>query len=115
MQLPCRLQLNISTLSLGNVTLWGINLDKSSLLLSRDMLNIERVMLEKLEMSAGSLQNFITVLENLPQSVTVIMYHINPETEYECVRENIRRSQTFHVIQDYRRRLEFKTRKPSKE
>ncbi|XP_060566920.1 uncharacterized protein LOC132725750 [Ruditapes philippinarum] len=99
-QLPFRLQLNISTPSLVNVELWRINLDESSLLLSRDMLNIEFVELWGIEMSAGSLQTFITVLKNLPQSVTVKMYDIKPETEYESVRENIRSSQTFHVKQD---------------
>jgi hypothetical protein len=98
--LPGRLQLNISTPSLVNVTLWEINLDESSLLLSRDMLNIERVKLWKIQMSTRGLQNFIIVLENLPQPVTVRMEDIKPETEYDRVRENIRRSQTFHVIQD---------------
>ncbi|XP_060563015.1 uncharacterized protein LOC132722524 [Ruditapes philippinarum] len=110
--LPGRLQLNISTPSLVNVTLWDINLDdESSLLLSRDMLNIERVKLEYIEMSAESLQNFIIVLKNLPQSVTVQMGYITPETEYRRVRENIRSSQTFHVIQgdDWRCGIEFKT------
>ncbi|XP_060575348.1 uncharacterized protein LOC132732844 [Ruditapes philippinarum] len=108
------LQLNITTPSLVNVTLWRINLDENSLLLSRDMLNIERVVLRYVEMSAGGLQNFITVLEILPQSVTVKMIAIKPEAEYKCVRENIRRSQTFLVIQegDW---FEFKTVKPSKE
>jgi hypothetical protein len=112
-QLPGRLQLNISTPSLVNVTLLSINLDESSLLLSRDMVNIERVTLFEIEMSAESLQNFIIVLQNLPQSVTVKMYTIKPETEYDRVRENIRRSQTFHVIQD-EWQFEFKTIKPSK-
>ncbi|XP_060600868.1 uncharacterized protein LOC132754269 [Ruditapes philippinarum] len=115
--LPGRLQLNISTQSLVNVTLWSINLDETSLLLSRNMVNIERVELWFIEMSARSLQNFITVLENLPQSVTVVMNYIKPETEYDRVRENIRRSQTFHVIQDsgWWGTFEFKTIKPSKE
>ncbi|XP_060586304.1 uncharacterized protein LOC132742043, partial [Ruditapes philippinarum] len=76
------------------------DLNESSLLLSRDMLNVERVKLWFIEMSAESLQNFITVLENLPQSVTVTMVDITPETEFDRVRENIRSSQTFHVIQD---------------
>jgi hypothetical protein len=115
--LPGRLQLNISTPSLVNVTLSRINLDdESSLLLSRDMLNIERVKLVLIEMSAESLQNFIIGLKNLPQSVTVKMYDIKPETEYRRVRKNIRSSQTFHVIQDNDNGLfEFKTIKPSKE
>jgi hypothetical protein len=119
-ELPWRLQLNITTSSLVNVTLQYINLDdESSLLLSRDMLNIERVELGEIEMSAECLQNFITVLKNLPQSVTVEMFDIKPETEYDRVRENIRRSQTFHVIRDYDdwrgRVIEFKTIKPSKQ
>jgi hypothetical protein len=116
-QLPGRLQLNISTTSLVYVTLYNINLDdKSSLLLSRDMLNIERVKLGDIEMSAESLQNFITVLKNLPQSVTVEMRFITPRTEYRRVRENIWRSQTFRVIQDYDwQGIEFKTIKPCKE
>jgi hypothetical protein len=114
--LPGSLQLNISTPSLVNVTLWDINLDESSLLLSRDMLNIERVKLEFIEMSAGSLQNFISVLENLLQSVRVNMLAIKPETEYDHVRENIRRSQTFHVIRDdWWQKFEFRTKKISKE
>jgi hypothetical protein len=106
--LPWKIQLNISTPSLVNVRLWVINLDESSLLLSRDMLHIERVELKCIEMSAGSLQNFITMLENLPQSVSVKMADISPETEYERVRENIRSSQTFHVIHEYQ--FEFKTK-----
>jgi hypothetical protein len=116
-ELPGRLQLNITTPSLVNVTLSYINLDdESSLLLSRDMLNIERVALKYMEMSAESLQNFIIVLKNLPQSVTVEMRLITPETEYRQVRENIRSSQTFHVIPDDRLwGFEFKTIKPSKE
>jgi hypothetical protein len=113
-ELPGRLQLNISTPSLVNVTLWIINQDKSSLLLSRDMLNIERVELGYIQMSAGSLQNFITVLENLSQSVRVAMVDITPKAEYECVRDNIRRSQTFHVIRDDNW-FNFKTIKASKE
>jgi hypothetical protein len=119
--LPGSLQLNISTPSLVNVTLCDINLDdESSLLLSRDMLNIERVELLGIKMSAECLQNFITVLKNLPQSVTVNMVDITPETEYRRVRENIRSSQTFHVIRDGednwgRRVIEFKTIKPSKQ
>ncbi|XP_060551982.1 uncharacterized protein LOC132713410 [Ruditapes philippinarum] len=114
-ELPGRLQLNITTPSLVDVTLWNINLDdESSLLLSRDMLNIERVELWEIEMSAESLQNFISVLENLPQSVTVEMDAITPEKEHDRVRENIRSSQTFHVIQD-RWGIEFITIKPSKE
>ncbi|XP_060601152.1 uncharacterized protein LOC132754529 [Ruditapes philippinarum] len=115
-ELPGRLQLNITTPSLVNVTLSCINLDdESSLLLSRDMLNIERVELVLIEMSAESLQKFMTVLKNLPQSVTVKMIAITPETEYDRVRENIRSSQTFHVIQDGWGGFEFKTIKPSKE
>ncbi|XP_060563017.1 uncharacterized protein LOC132722527 [Ruditapes philippinarum] len=86
-KLPGRLQLNISTSSLVNVTLQWINLEESSLLLSRDMFNIERVELRDIEMSAGSLQNFITVLENLPQSVTVVMYDITPKTEYDRINQ----------------------------
>jgi hypothetical protein len=118
LQLPGRLQLNISTPSLVNVTLSDINLDERSLLLSRDMLNIERVELEYIEMSAESLQNLITVLQNLPQPVTVEMSAIKPETEYDRVRENIRRSQTFHVIRENEKWWQpfvFKTIKPSKE
>ncbi|XP_060560719.1 uncharacterized protein LOC132720576 [Ruditapes philippinarum] len=90
------LQLNISTPSLVDVTLLVINLDESSLLLSRDMLNIERMVLGRIEMSAGSLQNFITVLENLPQSFTVEMRDIKPKSN-ESIIENIRSSQNFHV------------------
>jgi adenine C2-methylase RlmN of 23S rRNA A2503 and tRNA A37 len=75
------------------------------------MLNIELVQLDRIEMSAGKLQNFISVLENLPQSVTVIMSNIKPETEYKRVRSNIRRSQTFHVIHNNQWGFEFKTSK----
>jgi hypothetical protein len=116
-RLPGRLQLNVTTPSLANVKLSAIKLDKSSLLLSRDMLNIKRVKLEDIKMSAGSLQNFITDLENLPQSVTVEMVDIKPDTEYESVREKIRSSQTFQVIDDncLWRVIEFKTRKSSTE
>jgi hypothetical protein len=80
------------------------------------MLNIEHVEFRKIEMSAVSLQNFIIMLKNLPQSVTVKMVAIKPETENDRVRENIRRSQTFHVIQDDRwQGFVFKTIKTSKE
>ncbi|XP_060558595.1 uncharacterized protein LOC132718913 [Ruditapes philippinarum] len=103
-----RLQLNISTPSLVYVTLFYISLTKGSLLLSRDMLNIERVKLTCIEMSEGSLQNFITVLENLPQSVIVEMRDIKPCTEYGLFTTNIRRSPTFHVINDDWRRFVFK-------
>ncbi|XP_060595395.1 uncharacterized protein LOC132749593 [Ruditapes philippinarum] len=115
--LPVRLQLNITTPSLVYVTLDDINLDKRSLLLSRDMLNIERVKLGYIEMSPGSLQNFIIVLKNLPQSLTVKMRYIRPRTAYDRVIENIRSSHTFHVIQDdwWGGVIEFKTIKPSKE
>jgi hypothetical protein len=114
-QLPGRLQLNITTPSLDYIYMGDIILDESSLLLSRDMLNIKRVVLLEIEMSAESLQNFIIVLENLPQSVTVWMEAIKPETEYDRVRENIRRSQTFQVIPNIFGKFEFKTIKPSKE
>ncbi|XP_060589554.1 uncharacterized protein LOC132744790 [Ruditapes philippinarum] len=113
-ELSGRLQLNISTPSLVNVELSYIKLDESSLLLSRDMKNIECVKLVYIEMPAECLQNFIAVLENLPQPVTVDMVAIKPETEYDRVRENIRRSQIFHVIQDDYWFV-FKTRQPSKE
>jgi predicted transcriptional regulator len=62
------------------------------------MLNIELVELKEIEMPAGSLQKFITVLENLPQSVTVGMSAIKPETEYERVKENIRLLKSFQII-----------------
>ncbi|XP_060581723.1 uncharacterized protein LOC132738274 [Ruditapes philippinarum] len=89
--------------SLQNVTLQE---DESSLLLSRDMLNIEYVDLTCVEMSAESLQNFITVLEKLPQSVTVKMAGITPRTEYRRVREKIRSSKKFHMIHDTDSRCE---------
>jgi hypothetical protein len=114
--LPGRLQLNMTSPSLVNVTLFNIYLDESSLLLSRDMLKIKRVELEDIEMPAGSLQNLITVLENLPPSVTVEMFLIKPETEYDCFRENIRSLQSFHVIKDIDwLSFVFETIKPSKE
>ncbi|XP_060569378.1 uncharacterized protein LOC132727802 [Ruditapes philippinarum] len=112
--LPVRLQLNITIPSLVNVTLWSINLDKRSLLLSRDMLNIEKVDLRRIKMSARSLQNFITVLVILPQSVEVGMHKIKPKTAYKRVKKHIRRSQTFHVILDSEW-FDFETRKPSTE
>jgi hypothetical protein len=63
------------------------------------MLNIDHLELKEIDMSAGSLQK-ITLLENLPQTVTVEMGYIKPFTEYDRIRENIRRSQTFNVIRD---------------
>ncbi|XP_060606810.1 uncharacterized protein LOC132759105 [Ruditapes philippinarum] len=116
LQMLPRLLLNISTPSLVNVTLLDINLDEGSLLLSRDMLNIEHVRFFVIEMSAGSLHNYITVLENLRRSVTVKMDDIEPETEYKSVKGHIRRSQTFHMIEDdtLPGAFEFKTIKPSK-
>jgi hypothetical protein len=114
--LPVRLQLNITTPSLVNVDLCDINLDESSLLLSRDMLNIESVELWGIEMPARRLQNFITVLENLPQSVTVKMRNIRPYREYDRIKKYILRSNTFRVIQDKEwGKFEFKTRKHSEE
>jgi hypothetical protein len=111
---PWRLQLNISTPSLVNVKLLSINLDESSLSLSREMLNIKRVKLGFIEMSVRGLRVFYVALNKLPQSVTVKMRAIKPETEYERVRENIRSSHIFHVI-PHNEWFEFKTRKPSKE
>jgi hypothetical protein len=109
------LRLDITTPSLVYVKLWDINLDKRSVLLSRHMLNIEHVVLWGIEIPARNLQNFITVLENLPQSVTVEMTAIEPETSFECVRENIRGSQTFLVMQNEPWAFVFKLIKPSKE
>ena len=64
--------------------------------MSHEMLNIELL----IEMSAESLQNFVTVLENLPQSVKVEIYKcdIKPETERERLINYIRSSHTRHVI-----------------
>jgi hypothetical protein len=94
------LKLDVTTASLVDVTLRWINLDKNSLLLSPDMLNIEKVEFSVIEMSAESLENFMSVLGCLPQSVKVKIIDIEPETEYERVRENIRNSQTHDVIED---------------
>jgi hypothetical protein len=103
---PWTQQLNISTPSLVSVALSGIRLDESSLL-SRDISNINFVNLWNIEMSAGSLQNFITVLENLQRSVRVYMTDIKPETEYDRVRKYIRKSQNFYVKEDYRQKIWF--------
>ncbi|XP_060600616.1 uncharacterized protein LOC132754048 [Ruditapes philippinarum] len=94
------LKLDVTTASLVDMTLRWINLDKNSLLLSPDMLNIEQVVFSVIEMSAESLENFMSVLGCLPQSVKVKIIDIEPETEYERVRENIRNSQTHDVIED---------------
>ncbi|XP_060588809.1 uncharacterized protein LOC132744207 [Ruditapes philippinarum] len=99
-QLP-RLHSNITTSSLVHDILVGINLDESSLLLSCDMLSIERLELR------GRLQNFMTVLKNLPQTVKE-MTAITLEAECERVKENE------HIIpEDWK--LVFKIRKTSNE
>jgi hypothetical protein len=104
------LQLNITTPSLVNVTLWSVILDESSLFLTPDMVNIKYIALSYIKMSARRLQNFITVLENLPQSVTVNLHAVKPEKECKLVRQKILSSQSFHLIRDDDDFI-FKTRK----
>ncbi|XP_060597706.1 uncharacterized protein LOC132751543 [Ruditapes philippinarum] len=107
----CGIQLNITTPSLVDVELGGMILDESSWLLSRDMLNIERVELLSIALPPGRLQNDINLLENLPKSVTVNLVQVYPEIEYAFVIEHIRRSKAFHVIQEDWRGFKFKTKK----
>jgi hypothetical protein len=109
------LKLSITTPSLVDFVLSMIDLDERSLLLSREMLNIKRVVLKFIKMPPGGLQNFITILENLPQSVTVKMACVGPESECKIVIENIRNSQTFYVFyENYKgwHNIEFLTKTP---
>ncbi|XP_060595699.1 uncharacterized protein LOC132749813, partial [Ruditapes philippinarum] len=89
---------SLQVVTLEHVT-WT-NEEESSLFLSGDMLCIERVKLEDINMSTGGLQNFMTELQKLPQSVTVKMAAIKPRRQYDRVIEKIRKSPTFHVLAD---------------
>ncbi|XP_053378311.1 uncharacterized protein LOC128548044 [Mercenaria mercenaria] len=82
-----------------DVTLQNINLGERSLCLSPEMVHIELVYLDNVTMSGSSLRNLVTVVEKLPQSVTVIMRdcNIRPERKFADVKKYIKASENFIV------------------
>ncbi|XP_060595657.1 uncharacterized protein LOC132749778 [Ruditapes philippinarum] len=84
------------------VRLDSMNLDKRSLTLSTQMINIEHVYLFYITMSCSVLDDLITVINKLPHTVTVCMKgcDIIPETEFEKFKTVIKQSVNFVVIGD---------------
>ena len=111
------LQLNVTTPSLIEIVLLQINIGESSLLLSPEMTTIKHVRLESIKMAALSFQEFVKILQNLPQSVKVNTGRcaMEPETQYERVVNNIRRTKSFNVILDLPLMFTFEKLKPSEE
>ncbi|XP_053382015.1 uncharacterized protein LOC128549403 [Mercenaria mercenaria] len=84
-----------------HVKLWGINLGEMSL--PPEMANIESVDLEScVNMSASTLRDLVKVVEKLSHKVTVTIREceIEPETEFEHVKQDIHSSQNFRVTKD---------------
>ncbi|XP_053382018.1 uncharacterized protein LOC123541542 [Mercenaria mercenaria] len=81
-----------------HVELGDINLGERSL--PPEMANIESVYLYKVNMSASTLRDLVKVVEKLSHKVTVTIdgsCKIEPETEFEHVKQYIHSSQNFRV------------------
>jgi hypothetical protein len=85
-----------------DVTLWGINLGERSLTLSPQMINVECVYLWYITMSCSVLHDLITVINELPHTVTVFMAgcDIKPDTKFENFKTFIKQSDNFVVTYD---------------
>ncbi|XP_053382074.1 uncharacterized protein LOC123540660 [Mercenaria mercenaria] len=84
-----------------HVKLSAINLGERSL--PPEMANIESVYLESVNMSASTLRDLVKVVEKLSHKVTVTIHwscKIEPETEFEHVKQYIHSSQNFRVTKD---------------
>ncbi|XP_053389104.1 uncharacterized protein LOC123543673 [Mercenaria mercenaria] len=93
-----------------HVELSFINLGERSL--PPEMANIESVHLRCINMSASTLRDLVKVVEKLSHKVTVIIEDckIEPETEFEHVKQYIRSSQNFRVTEDVSWWFEFETK-----
>ncbi|XP_053393115.1 uncharacterized protein LOC128555268 [Mercenaria mercenaria] len=91
------------------VALWDINL--TEMLLPPEMVNIERVELWFVNMSASSFRDLVKVVEKLSHKVTVKIKRceMRPETEAENVKQFIRSSQNFRVTEDVGSQFVFET------
>lgn len=89
-------------LHVKHVWLSSINLGESSLMLSPQMVNIERVYLWNMTMSCKALDDLLCIVNKLQLSVTVWIRgcDIKPETEFEQIKNNIKTSELFMVIND---------------
>jgi hypothetical protein len=101
---------------LKEVWLYDIDLGERPLKLSPQMKNIELVALYETTMSCSKLHAFytdyfITVINKLPQTVTVCMVgcNIKQKTEFENFKTEIKHSDIFVVISDSTDSIEFKT------
>ncbi|XP_060584957.1 uncharacterized protein LOC132740913 [Ruditapes philippinarum] len=99
-----------------DLRLHGINLGERSIELSCQMSNIENVILWYMTMSCTALHDLITVVSDLPHSVTVEMRgcDITPETEFEKLKASAKDSDKIMVtiddtIQSGEYVFEFKT------
>ncbi|XP_053381638.1 uncharacterized protein LOC123558185 isoform X2 [Mercenaria mercenaria] len=83
-----------------HVEMWVINLGEMSL--PPGMGNIKHVRLEYVNMSASTLRDLVKVVEKLSHKVTVTIRYckIEPETEFEHVKQYIRSSQNLRVTLD---------------
>jgi hypothetical protein len=84
------------------VRLYRINLGERSLTLLPQMINIERVVLWKITMSCSVLHDLITVINKLPQAVTVNIWvcNIKQKIEFEKLKTFIKHSDNFLVTRD---------------
>ncbi|XP_053388427.1 uncharacterized protein LOC128551551 [Mercenaria mercenaria] len=108
-QIPEVSQLKVNS-QVKHVKLWSINLGEMSL--PPEMANIESVYLGLVNMSASTLRDLVKVVEKLSHKVTVTILgcKIEPETEFEDVKQYIRSSQNFRVTKDDSWCLEFETK-----
>ncbi|XP_053382016.1 uncharacterized protein LOC128549404 [Mercenaria mercenaria] len=96
-----------------HVVLVEINLGERSL--PPEMANIESVYLSRVNMSASTLRDLVKVVEKLSHKVTVTIdgCWIEPETEFEHVKQYIHSSQNFPVTKDDSWEFVFETKDES--
>ncbi|XP_053383440.1 uncharacterized protein LOC123540065 [Mercenaria mercenaria] len=106
LEIPEVSQLKVNS-QVKHVELWCINLGEMSL--PPEMANIESVYLERVNMSASTLRDLVKVVEKFSHKVTVTIEwcEIEPETEFEHVKQYIHLSQNFRVTEDERREDEM--------
>ncbi|XP_045205179.2 uncharacterized protein LOC123557644 isoform X2 [Mercenaria mercenaria] len=105
-QIPEVSKLKVSS-QVKHVKLDSINLGEMSL--PPEMVNIERVELNRVNISASTFRDIIKVVEKLSHTFTVKIdsCNIEPETEFEDLKQYIHSSQNFRVTRDERRLQEF--------
>ncbi|XP_053382075.1 uncharacterized protein LOC123540073 [Mercenaria mercenaria] len=98
-EIPEVSQLKVNS-QVKHVELGSINLGERSL--PPEMANIESVYLGNVNMSASTLRDLVKVVEKLSHKVTVTIWRckIEPETEFEHVKQYIHSSQNFRVTKD---------------